>query len=207
MRRIKEAVLSFVFANTDLPKIVVDYHEKYKGISKILDENPQILQLAHQDLETLSQGGGGGRSGDFTSETIFRALVVHAIESLSLRETVIRIADSDFLQDFIRTRKKAVMDFTFLDKGLKAIQPETMKKITDLLAQYAVAKKSVDPSVIRTDTTVVESNIHYPTDSSLLWDTYRVASRLLRQGREIRPDSCPYRFHDKKIKGRKRSGL
>ena len=53
-----------------------------------------------------------GRSADFTSETILRALVVHAIEGLSLRETVVRIAESDFLQDFLRTRKKAVMDYT-----------------------------------------------------------------------------------------------
>jgi IS5 family transposase len=59
----------------------------------------------------------------------------------------------------------------------------------------------IDPSVIRSDTTVVETNIHYPTDASLLWDTWRVASRLLKRAREIAPQSVPYRFHDRKIKG------
>ena len=121
MRRKREAVLTFEFNNDHLPKTVRQYREKYKGISRVLDENPGVLDLVHGDLRKLSQGGRKGRTGDFTSETILRALVVHAIEGLSLRETVVRIADSDFLQDFLRTRKKAVMDHSFLDKCFTAL--------------------------------------------------------------------------------------
>jgi len=200
MRRKREAVLPCEWNNDRLPKTVRQYREKYKGISRLLDENPEILDRVHGDLKKLSQGGRGGRKADFTSETILRALVVHAIEGLSLRETVIRIAGSDFLQDFLRTRKKAVMDFTFLDKCLLAIRPQTWRRVNELLGGKAVAAEQVDPSVIRTDTTVVESNIHWPTDSSLLWDTWRVASRLLRRGRSLCPASCRHRFHDRKIK-------
>ena len=43
MRRKKEAVLPFEWNNDHLPKIVRQYREKYKGISRILDDNPQIL--------------------------------------------------------------------------------------------------------------------------------------------------------------------
>jgi IS5 family transposase len=200
MRRKKEAVLPFEWNNDHLPKTVREYREKYKGISRLLDANPEILDRVHKDLKKLSQGGRGGREADFTSETILRALVVHAIEGLSLRETVIRIAGSDFLQDFLRTRKKAVMDFTFLDKCLLAIRPQTWRRVNELLGHQAVEAGQVNPNVIRTDTTVVESNIHWPTDSSLLWDTWRVASRLLKLGRSLCPESCPRRFHDKKIK-------
>ena len=112
MRRIREAVLPFAWNNDDLPKTVREYREKYKGVSRILDDHPEILELVHQDLKKLSCGGRKGRQADFTSETILRALVVHAIEGLSLRETVVRIAESEFLQDFLRSRKKAVMDHT-----------------------------------------------------------------------------------------------
>ena len=140
---------------------------KVQGISRLLDENPEVLDRVHQDLKKLSQGGRGGWDADFTSETILRALVVHAIEGPSLRETVILIAGSGFLQDFLRTRKKAVMDFTFLDKCLLAIRPQTWRRVNELLGHQAVEAGQVDPSVIRTDTTVVESNIHWPTDSSL----------------------------------------
>ncbi len=203
MRRKKEAVLPFEWNNDDLPKIVREHRAKYKEISRILDRNPEILDLVHQDLKQLSeghQGGQNGRNGDFTSETILRALVVHATGGDSLRETVIRIAESDFLQDFLRTRKKAVMDYSFLDKCFKVIRPETWKRINEVLVQQAVANEAVNPSTIRTDTTAVETNIHWPTDASLLWDTYRVTARLMRDGRDAFRASCPYRFHDRKIR-------
>jgi IS5 family transposase len=200
MRRIRETVLPFAWNNNALPKTVREYREKYKGISRILDEHPEILELAHQDLKKLS-AGNRGREGDFTSESILRALLVHAIEGLSLRETVVRIAESDFLQDFLRTRKKAVMDHSFLDKGFQAIRPATWKQINAVLALAAVKSEVIDVSTIRADTTAVETNIHWPTDASLLWDTWRVAARLLRQGRAIDWELCPHRFHDRKTKG------
>ena len=126
--------------------------------------------------------------------------MVHAIEGGSLRETVVRIAESDFLQDFLRTRKKAVMDHSFLDKCFQAIRPATWKQVNAALAQAAVAAGAIDLSTIRADTTAVETNIHWPTDAWLLWDTWRVAARLLRQGRAIAPETCPHRFHDRKTK-------
>ncbi|MCX6637776.1 MAG: hypothetical protein NT090_22195 [Acidobacteria bacterium] len=201
MRRIREAVLPFTGNNDDhLLKTVREYREKYKGVSRILDEHPEILGLAHEDLKRLSSGGRKGREADFTSETILRALVVHAIEGLSLRDTVVRIAESEFLQDFLRTRKRAVMDFTFLDKCFQAIRPATWKQLNAALAQAAVKSGAIDVSTIRADTTAVETNIHWPTDASLLWDTWRVAARLLREGRAIAPETCPHRFHDRKAK-------
>jgi len=53
MRRKKEAVLPFEWNNDHLPKIVREYRQKYKRISRVLDENPQILDLVHRDLKTL----------------------------------------------------------------------------------------------------------------------------------------------------------
>ena len=74
MRRKKEAVLTFEWNNDHLPKTVREYREKYKGISRLLDANPEILDRVHKDLKKLSQGGREGREADFTSETILRAL-------------------------------------------------------------------------------------------------------------------------------------
>lgn len=200
MRQKRESVLSFVGKGDELPKTVREYREKFKGISVGLDLVPKVLDLVHRDLLKLTEGGRKGRNADFTSETLLRSLVVMTVEGLSYRETVVRIAESEFLQDFIRTRKKAVMDHTFLSKCFKAIRPQTWKRVNELLAAHCVKEGCVDPSVIRTDTTVVESNIHWPTDSSLLWDTWRVASRILQRGRTEEPSFVPHRFHDRKIK-------
>ena len=200
MRRKKEAVLCFESRDDGLPKIVRDYRARYRAISQILDENSKILTAVHKDLLKLSVGDATGREGDYTSENILRALIVQHCEGLSFRDAVIRIGSEPFLQDFLRMRKKPVMDFSFLDKCFLAIEPKTWKGVNELLGQYGVAAEAVHPQIIRTDTTVVEANIHYPTDASLLWDTWRVASRLLKRAREIDPASCPHRFHDRKIK-------
>jgi IS5 family transposase len=200
MRRKQEALLSFASGNEDLPKVVVDYRARFLAVSQVLDANPEILSLVHEDIEELSQGNSQGRRGDYTTENILRALIVQHMEGLSYRDAVIRIGSEPFLQDFLRMGKNAVMDFTFLNRCFKAIGPGTWKRVNELLGGYAVAQDIVTTEVIRTDTTVVESNIHYPTDSSLLWDTWRVASRLMQRGREFVPESCPHRFHDKKTK-------
>lgn len=200
MRHKREAVLPFAGKDDELPKTVREYRARFKGISVALDQMPELLDLAHADLAKLSEGNGDGRSADFTSETILRSLLVMMMGGLSYRETVVRIADSDFLQDFIRTRKKAVMDHTFLNKAFKAIQPETWRRINNRLLTHCTKEGCLDPSVIRADTTVVECNIHWPTDSSLLWDVWRVASRLLKRAREIDATAVPHRFHDRKAK-------
>jgi IS5 family transposase len=151
-------------------------------------------------LRKLSDGDSSGREGDYTSENILRALIVMDMEGLPYREAIIRIGSEPFLQDFLRMRKKAVMDFTFLNKCFKVIRPQTWKRVNELLGGYGVAQGAVSTEVIRTDTTVVESNIHYPTDVSLLWDTWRVASRLMQRGREMVALCCPPLFHDRKFK-------
>jgi len=200
MRRKMEAVLSFESSDDGLPKVVRDYRARYRAISQVLDDNPEILSAVHKDLLKLSEGDTEGREGDYTSENILRALIVQHLEGLPFREAVIRIGSDPFLQDFLRMRKRAVMDYSFLDKCFLVIRPQTWRRVNELLGQYGIAEEMVSTNVIRTDTTVVESNIHYPTDASLLWDTWRVASRLLTQAREIFSESCPHRFHDRKIK-------
>lgn len=200
MRRKSESILAFGSCDDGLPKTVCEYREKFKAISGILDEHEEILNLVHRDLKSLSEGDRRGRDGDFTSETLLRALVVKSTEGLSYREAVVRIAESDFLQDFLRTRKKAVMDHTFLQKAFKAIRPTTWKRINEVLALGSVSSETIDPGKVRTDTTVVETDIHWPTDSSLLWDTWRVAARILRRARAVFPEACPHRFHDNKVK-------
>jgi IS5 family transposase len=187
-------------SNDSVPEIVRIHWGKYKRISAILDENPELLDGAAQDFRSLSQGGKKGRRAVYTAENLLRALIVHTIEGDDLRGTIVRIGDSPFLQDFLRLGNRPVMDFTFLDRAFKVIRPETWKKLNEALAGYAVETKRMDPSAIRVDTTVTETTIHYPTDSSLLWDSWRVLARLLRAGRELAPDLCEHRFHDRLVK-------
>ena len=201
MRQKRDAVLCFEWSGEPALKIVRQRRRRYKKISELLERNPAVLDLAHDDLqELLSQGGRDGRKAGFTSENLLRALIAHQIEGQGYRGTIILIAESPFLQDFLRLGPRSVLDFTLLCKAFNAIRPETWKRINGLLAVDARDRKRIDPSVIRVDTTVVETNIHYPTDTSLAWDSWRVLARLLRQGRGISQQLVPHRFHDAKVK-------
>ena len=202
MRLKAEAVFEFVLDDDQQQnKIVREYRREYKLIGGILDQHSKILEMVHEDLAKLSKATSSrGRKADFTSENLFRAILVMQRESLDYREVSIRISESDTLHNFCRLIKKRSIDFTLLNKAYGAIRPETWETINQLLGLRAVADEVISIEHLRTDTTVTECNIHWPTDSSLLWDTYRVIAREMSRGRQIDPLSCPWRFHVKKIK-------
>jgi len=70
------------------------------------------------------------------------------------------------------------------------------------LFDSALDEEKVTPDRLRVDSTLTETNIHYPTDSKLLWDSFRALVRLIWKCRESNPGaSHPHcRFHDKKMK-------
>ncbi len=201
MRIKAEAILEFGESDEHQNGIVRDYRDEYKRLSEILDKQPKILELVHRDLEQLSKATSPrGRKPTFTSENLFRAILVMQREGLDYREASIRIAESETLQRFCRLLKKPTIDFTLLNKAFGAIQAETWEMINHLLALKALSEETISVDHVRTDTTVTECNIHWPTDASLLWDIYRVAAREMSYGRELDQFSCPWRFHAKKIK-------
>jgi IS5 family transposase len=166
-----------------------EYYAKYQGISRILDETPEIVGLAHGDLKhALEEVPGSEPDGArfrYTSDQVLRVLLVQVLEGLSLRQTVVRVDDSPALRQFTRLGAKPMMDFTTLCKLKNAIQERTWHQINRRLAQYAVREERITGESLRLDTTAVETNIHWPTDSSLLWDSYRVLARLIERTREL----------------------
>ncbi len=94
-----------------------------------------------------------------------------------------------------------MIDFTTLDKLFKAVEPETWEAINAGLAGWAVDSGAIAGSKMRIDTTVYETNIHYPSDSSLLWDSYRVLGRWIEEVRELDPSLVGRgRLHVKRAK-------
>jgi IS5 family transposase len=176
----------FEFPTSNL-KLTREYYAKYEAISRLLDANPEILDLAHRDLRRALIASNGSRPARvrFTTEHVLRLLIVQSLEGLSLRQTVVRVDDSPALRQFVRLGMKPMMDFTTLDKLKNALRPVTWKKIHHALARQAVREKRITGERLRLDTTAVETNIHWPTDSTLLWDTYRVLARLIERSRRV----------------------
>jgi transposase, IS5 family len=172
-------------------QITNDHYAKYEAISTVLDEHPAIVDAIHGDLaDALEQEVVRDQRGakfKFTSETILRIVLCQIIEGFSLRQVIIRIDDSGFLRNFMRIYNGPMIDFTAFCKLRNCIKPETWKQVNRLLARAAVKDGLIEGQKLRIDTTAVETNIHWPTDSSLLWDTYRTLARYIECIREIDP--------------------
>jgi len=181
-------------------QIVQEHQRKYDRFDEILRENPAILNRVHGDLKSSLSTSSKGRSGDYTSEEIFRCLIVMCVENDSCRDAVIRIDESEFLRGFVGLGWKPMMDYTFLNRAFGCLSPETWEWINQKLGAYALEQEKIQGDELRVDTTVCETNVHYPTDASLLWDGYRTLARLLRAVRREFSLSMSYRFHEKKTK-------
>jgi len=172
-------------------QITNEYYAKYEAISTILDQNPRILNALHDDLaRALEDAVVEDRRGAkfrFTSDTILRIVLCQVIEGCSLRQIIVRVDDSNYLRHFVRIYNGPMIDFTAFSKLKNRIKPQTWKKVNGLLARAAVKEQLIEGDQVRLDTTAVETNIHWPTDSSLLWDIYRTLARYIEQIREIDP--------------------
>lgn len=204
MRRKTNPQTELDFSPSNL-QVTNEYYQKYEAVSQILDEHPKIVDLMHQELKQAlstcaSQDSAGGRF-EYTSDTVLRVLICQTIENCSLREIIIRIDDSHYLRRFVRIYNGPMMDFTTLCKLKNSISPDTWKKVNQALAEHAVKRALIDGEKLRLDTSAVETHIHWPTDSSLLWDTYRVLARLITAARELDVQAVGKgRLHRRKVK-------
>ena len=188
MRRAKDGQGTFEFQPATL-KLTDEYHERYRRIDELLNDVPEILRRAHADLRKNLERANRERDRrcEYTSDNVLRLAICQVIEGASLREIVVRVDDSNFLRRFCRFGPDKMMGHTLFCTLRNAIRPQTWKAINRVLAERAVTKSQITGNQLRVDTTACETNIHYPADSSLLWDVYRTFERLIRAARELDP--------------------
>jgi transposase, IS5 family len=118
-------------------------------------------------------------------EVILRVLVVKHLYNWSYEQTERFVADSITLRQFCRLYLQSVPDDTVLIRWANQLQPETLQRLLAHVVGLARQLKVTRGRKLRTDGTVVETNIHHPSDSSLLTDGVRVISRVLGRAREV----------------------
>jgi IS5 family transposase len=110
-------------------------------------------------------------------------LVVMRLYGWSYAQAEYFVNDSLVLRQFCRVYLERVPDDTTLIRWAATIGPETIEKLNDRVVQLARSLKVTRGRKLRVDTTAVETDIHFPTDSGLIGDGVRVVSRLLRRAR------------------------
>jgi IS5 family transposase len=170
-------------------------------ISRILDEEPTIVELVHQELCRGRQLRDTGACG-MSAEQVLRAAIVKQMFGFSYELLPFHLADSTSLRGFCRI---GIADKCFkksaIAKNIKRIGAGSWEQINRVLVAHGNEEKIEKGRQVRIDCTVVESNIHPPTDSTLLFDSVRVLARILDAMRQ-RGVRVPFTDHCRRAKRR-----
>lgn len=168
-----------------LPFDLIDTDRELEIISDFLDENPAILEEFTKQLKLRSENSKTlGRPSE-PAEAILRMLIYRRTYSLSFRATSRTVNDSLVLRKFTRIYYESVPNYSTLARYDNLLSEETLKRMNEHIVHGAQKCKITKGRKMRQDTTAVEANIHYPTDSHLLYDCVRVLSRTAQQCKKI----------------------
>jgi IS5 family transposase len=129
--------------------------------------------------------------------------VLKRIKNWSFRELRERIADGITLREFTGFHGAAVPKHKALHGSIARLTVETLRKINEIVVDVAIELGIEDAKSVRMDTTVVATDIHFPTDSTLLWDCVRVLTRNATRILEELPQ-LPERFANRTRSARRR---
>ena len=118
-------------------------------------------------------------------EVILRMLVVKHLYGWSYEATERWVSDSLVLRQFCRVYVEHVPDDTTLLRWANLLHPATLHRLLDHVVALARSLKVTRGRKLRIDGTVVATNIHHPTDSTLLYDGVRVLSRMLAKAKHL----------------------
>ena len=172
-----------------------------EAISQVLDQNPGILDLIFQDLVKYQRTDTG--RGGMTAEQVLRCAILKQYRELTYEELAFHVEDSMALRSFARLGRGQYPCGSTLQDNIKAIAAETWEAVNRMLLEHAAQRKVEKGRVVRLDSTVVETHIHHPTDSTLLLDGIRLITRLLQAGKTLKPTPW-FAFADHQRAARKR---
>src|SRR6202171_1740307 len=151
-----------------------------QSVSDFLDRRQAMIERVRRDLLRGLKKPRQGRRG-LTAPQVLRSLVLMRLKNWDYRELRERIADGLTLRQFTDFYCDPVPKHDAFNRGFNRLTPATLKAVNDLVVAAAVALGLEDGAKLRVDTTVVETDIHHPTDNTLLWDVVRVVTRLVRR--------------------------
>jgi IS5 family transposase len=118
-------------------------------------------------------------------EVVFRILALKHLRCLSYENTIKNVKESLILRQFCRVYFNPLPNKSTLIRWANTLSATTLEQINQRLTQIATQLQITQGRKMRTDGTVVATNIHFPSDNSLLVDGVKVISRILSQAKSI----------------------
>ena len=171
-----------------IEQLAIEMEPELAQIDSILDDD-QLFQMIKNDMaQRYPQTLETGRNST-PVEVNLRMLAVKRLYQFTYRRTEWHVGDSLVLRWFCRIYFNSVPDHTTLNRWALLIRPETLHAFNDRITAIATELKVTRGRKLRTDGTVVETSIAYPTDSKLLADGVRVLSRTLKRAKDMVKDT------------------
>jgi len=147
---------------------------------RLLDDETVVAAvyeaLGRRHPRSLSRGRRGN-----PAEMVLRLLILKHIRNWSYAVLEREVRANLVYRDFTHVGADKMPDAKTMGRWGVAIGPEAIKQVHERLVQLAQAEGIATGRRMRVDTTVVETNVHYPTDSSLLGDGVRVLTRVMKK--------------------------
>ena len=148
-------------------------------------EDEALLLIIQQELaKRCKKSKTRGRPGT-TAEIILRMMLLRHFRDWSFEDLTREVRANLVYREFTRIGGGKVPDDKTMGRLARQPGPAVVEKLHRRVVEIALEKKVASGRKLRVDTTVVETNIHYPTDSSLLGDGVRVLIRVMKKVGDI----------------------
>jgi IS5 family transposase len=153
-----------------------------KRIDTLLEDEAVIDTVAVALEQRWPQSRKRGREGT-PAEVVLRMLILKHLHDWSFDELEQEVRANLVYRAFTRIGVDAVPDAKTILKIAKALGPDVITDLHQRVVDVAKRAGVTHGRRFRIDTTVVETNVHYPTDSTLLQDGVRVLTRAMQRAR------------------------
>jgi len=150
-------------------------------IDTILEQHPELLKILEPDITAGRKASIFGRGDVPSVEQIIRAAIYKELKKLDYRELAYHQTDSRICATFVKIDELRPYSFQMYHDYISRIKEANLNKFMVALNKIAIGEGLEDIAKVRQDSTVVETNIHYPTNNSLVWDCIHESDRLLHQ--------------------------
>jgi transposase, IS5 family len=148
-------------------------------IDTLLETHPALYASMSADITRGCKSSEFGRQDTPSVEQVVRAAVLKEFKAWSYRDLEYAQTDSRICAAFIKLDERRPYSFQTWHKYISKVRAESLQEFLLALNKIAISQGLEDLESLRTDSTVVETNIHFPTNNSLVWDCIREAHRLL----------------------------
>jgi IS5 family transposase len=180
------------FAQRSLVEVLLPDGDKLwdpalRTIDEVLGDDDLVDHVVEALGRRHRQSRQRGRPGT-PAVVALRMLVLKHLFNWSFDECEREVRANLVYRAFCRIEGERVPDAKTLIRLARVLDGPTLKQLLDRLVAMARERRVVRGGRLRVDTTVVETNIHYPTDSTLLADGVRVLTRTLKRLRATATD-------------------